>query len=490
VEDTTDEDLNNYAPLAEILAEADWKYRRLDITPEVSLASYTSLRGESQLLQLANPAGGEGLCTGPLSWQFIGDYPGQDPFDLSLMEREEQAFMHFWATVLQRHRWIPSWHLSAHKMLLDVVSVPLTGNPGVEKLMLFYRRLDSTNGTWADYVCSVWWSPTALAAETPRLVTNDSVGPYPVGDFVIEDASEFLLDDELFAVYPDTEILSGPCEDDAYAVIASGDVSPNGFIYFINEDGFAQLFEDEEDVVDEDDDTDATDEDDIEDDDCDDCDDEDVEDDEDDDSESIGDFDKHFEYACGVIGTQSPVTPLPPSIGVETTGYPTPSVVGDFAATHLLPAAMTPQPKEIMSNYLAKKSTVERVKLAVKQGAAVAIADEAGNAMLEIGKAILIGDDKDGPAAIAIGSMLNSAQGRSLLKLTAATALMQACNSGLIDEEEYPFVGTGADLVVQAAARDLLQPRMALLTTQLGKLSAAGRRAVKMAAEGGPEAGA
>jgi hypothetical protein len=125
----------------------------------------------------------------------------------------------------------------------------------------------------------------------------------------------------------------------------------------------------------------------------------------------------------------------------------------------IMSAAITPA--------TTKPSTTDRLKRAAKHGAAVAAADEASNAILEVAQQVL-GNELS-------TALMSTPTGRSIAKLLLSTAVIHASSSGAIDDKDGN-IATAAELVVEATSRDFLQPHLAALTPKLKALSAIGKK--------------
>lgn len=119
-----------------------------------------------------------------------------------------------------------------------------------------------------------------------------------------------------------------------------------------------------------------------------------------------------------------------------------------------------------------KMSSIERMVEAATHGAKVSVADEAANSVLEISQA-LFGD--------AYPEMMKTPAGRAMVKATTSLALHYAA-------EKYPAMVGGeqmakglqaaTELVVEASARDLIQPQIAKITPVVRQLAEIGTQSL------------
>lgn len=114
-------------------------------------------------------------------------------------------------------------------------------------------------------------------------------------------------------------------------------------------------------------------------------------------------------------------------------------------------------------------STMETVKDSLVHGAQVAVADEAGELMLSAAETLL-GD--------AYPALLSTPDGKEIAKGITAVALLYATDTlpGVVPQEENVRVAAG--LVLEAVARDVVQPRLKMLQPVLLQLASAGAKAV------------
>jgi len=101
-----------------------------------------------------------------------------------------------------------------------------------------------------------------------------------------------------------------------------------------------------------------------------------------------------------------------------------------------------------------KSSKKDQIINSVKMGAQVALADEAGNVILQFA---------DSASNGRLAPYMQTEEGRSLVKMVAATLLLHAIDFASEDEDTRGKVAAGCGLVIEAASRDFLQPRMAEL---------------------------
>lgn len=113
------------------------------------------------------------------------------------------------------------------------------------------------------------------------------------------------------------------------------------------------------------------------------------------------------------------------------------------------------------------KNTANKIKAAVQHGTAVASADEMANAAL-LSVAEVVPE---------IQPLLQTELGTTIVKLGLGSMIIGAVEHDFVPLENTDHLEKGATLVVEAAARDGLQPLMAKLTPILVKLAAAGKKA-------------
>ena len=89
-----------------------------------------------------------------------------------------------------------------------------------------------------------------------------------------------------------------------------------------------------------------------------------------------------------------------------------------------------------------------------KRGAKVGLADEAGNVILQFA---------DSASGGKLSPYMRTEEGKALVKLVAATLLLHGIDFVSDDESTRENVAAGCGLVVEAASRDFLQPKMAEL---------------------------
>lgn len=134
-----------------------------------------------------------------------------------------------------------------------------------------------------------------------------------------------------------------------------------------------------------------------------------------------------------------------------------------IAATKTPPIITIEPQKEVPMSTPVKPKTLEIVKSAVVHGAKVAAADEAGNLVLSAVREMVT----DSPM---VAHLLETESGQQVTKLVAATAFIQAIESGMIPDESGN-IRQGLSLVIEAAARDFIQPQLAKITPHLTKLA-------------------
>lgn len=111
-----------------------------------------------------------------------------------------------------------------------------------------------------------------------------------------------------------------------------------------------------------------------------------------------------------------------------------------------------------------KKGTLDIVKGSLLHGAAVGVADEAGNAILDITSDLLFD--------VIPTEALATSQGKMLAKLFGATLLVQLTQSGLLEDEDGKIQKV-SEFVLEAVGRDFLQPKLAALTPKFNLLKKA-----------------
>lgn len=116
---------------------------------------------------------------------------------------------------------------------------------------------------------------------------------------------------------------------------------------------------------------------------------------------------------------------------------------------------------------MEKTKTLETVKEAMVHGAQVAVADEAGEVMLNVAQ-VMLGD--------AYPALLATPDGKEVAKGMTAIALMYAIDSlpGIVPQEEG--VRAASAMVLEAVSRDLVQPRLKRLEPVLLSLASAGAK--------------
>lgn len=112
----------------------------------------------------------------------------------------------------------------------------------------------------------------------------------------------------------------------------------------------------------------------------------------------------------------------------------------------------------------AKKGTLDIVKGSLLHGAAVGVADEAGNAILDITSDLL--------SDVIPTEALATSQGKMLAKLFGATLLVQLTQSGVLEDEDGKIQKV-SEFVLEAVGRDFLQPKLAALTPKFNQLKKA-----------------
>lgn len=127
------------------------------------------------------------------------------------------------------------------------------------------------------------------------------------------------------------------------------------------------------------------------------------------------------------------------------------------------------------TSLLEPRETVSALGEALKAGAQVAVADEAANAVLAVAE-VLVGE--------AYPELATTESGKKIMKLVAASLLHHAASSGVAFIPDADSTKFACSLVMQAAARDLIQPKLALLTPALASLASVGRTALVAATAG------
>lgn len=112
------------------------------------------------------------------------------------------------------------------------------------------------------------------------------------------------------------------------------------------------------------------------------------------------------------------------------------------------------QEKTMSNTTTNSKSKKDLIVAGVKKGAQVGLADEAGNVVLQFANSAANGK---------LTPYLQSAEGRALAKLVAATLLLHGIEFVSDDDATRTQVAAGCSLVIEAASRDFLQPKMAEL---------------------------
>lgn len=121
------------------------------------------------------------------------------------------------------------------------------------------------------------------------------------------------------------------------------------------------------------------------------------------------------------------------------------------------------------NSLLEPRETVSALGEALKAGAQVAVADEAANAVLAVAE-VLVGE--------AYPELATTESGKKIMKLVAASLLHHAASSGVAFIPDAESTKFACSLVMQAAARDLIQPKLAVLTPALASLASVGRTAL------------
>lgn len=107
-------------------------------------------------------------------------------------------------------------------------------------------------------------------------------------------------------------------------------------------------------------------------------------------------------------------------------------------------------PKKGMKMQVKKDLIVD----SIKKGASVGLADEAGNLILEFVNTTTKGQ---------LEPYMQTPEGVAIVKLVASTLLMHGIEFVSDDKDTQAKVSAGCGLVIEAASRDVLQPRMAEL---------------------------
>ena len=124
---------------------------------------------------------------------------------------------------------------------------------------------------------------------------------------------------------------------------------------------------------------------------------------------------------------------------------------------------------ETASNLAKPHRTIDALSEAFKVGAQTAVADEAANAILGVAEA-LVGD--------AYPELAKTEQGKLLMKLMAATVLHHVADANVPFIPEKEATKYACSLVMEAATRDLVQPKIAIITPAITSLAAVGRMAI------------
>lgn len=121
------------------------------------------------------------------------------------------------------------------------------------------------------------------------------------------------------------------------------------------------------------------------------------------------------------------------------------------------------------STFLSPTETVNVLSEAVKHGSQVAVADEAANAVLAVVE-VLVSDEYP--------DLLKTEGGKTLAKLVAATLLHHLASSNVPFVPDCSATKAACGLVMEAAARDILQPKIKALTPVLANLATVGKNLV------------
>lgn len=128
------------------------------------------------------------------------------------------------------------------------------------------------------------------------------------------------------------------------------------------------------------------------------------------------------------------------------------------------------EPKQpTMATAIKKKQIVD----ALTHGAGVAAADEAANLILEIGNDI-VGDAQ-------MKHLTSTPQGASMTKAVLATLLIHGVDVVTEDASQRQQVEKACELVLEAASRDLLQPKMSKIRARVAQLAQAGSKCLTSA---------
>lgn len=152
---------------------------------------------------------------------------------------------------------------------------------------------------------------------------------------------------------------------------------------------------------------------------------------------------------------------------------PSPALAMGVRMHEALEKEMTKMPTITDQKNSPLKNTANKIKEAVQHGTAVASADEMANAgLMSIAEVIP-----------EIQPLLQTEFGRTIIKLGLGSLIIGAVEHDFVPLDNTDHLEKGATLVVEAAARDGLQPLMAKLTPVLVKLAAAGKKAFEEAAK-------
>jgi hypothetical protein len=138
------------------------------------------------------------------------------------------------------------------------------------------------------------------------------------------------------------------------------------------------------------------------------------------------------------LDSQKSVSPVQVSTGV-------PAVAGALSSV-----VASTSPKKGMKMQVKKDLIVD----SIKKGASVGLADEAGNLILEFVNTTTRGQ---------LEPYMRTPEGVAIVKLVASTLLMHGIEFVSDDKDTQAKVSAGCGLVIEAASRDVLQPRMAEL---------------------------
>lgn len=169
-----------------------------------------------------------------------------------------------------------------------------------------------------------------------------------------------------------------------------------------------------------------------------------------------------------VQACRSQEAPTSPRNHPATSGS-TPSPVGARGrVTAVSPFVVLPMLEMTKTDKLSKanKTTGDMLTDGLARGAKTAVADEAAGLVLEVAKGV-IGD--------SYPEFFKTAQGEDIAKIMTATALyhLAANNPAMFPGAEH--IAAACGLVVEASARDLLQPKLASVKPLLANLATLGK---------------